>query len=219
MSLTLGIDCTLRRTNVGLAADGRVLAELNADIGREQAGKLPELVARLLELTNHAIHDVTRVAVTVGPGYYTGMRIGIAYACALAEALGVPAVPIPTPYALVRDLLPLSLPIAAVIRARRDFVYAAIYLREGEGHRELLIPSYLEARDFVEEMKKHPSALIVGRDALHYPSIPAAFPLILPRAAAHGGQVALSAGDAAFLPVSPAQIHGNYLREPDIGGS
>ena len=41
MSLTVGIDCTMRWTNVGLVREGELLAELNADLGRDQASMLP----------------------------------------------------------------------------------------------------------------------------------------------------------------------------------
>lgn len=218
MSLTVGIDCTMRWTNVGLVHEGQVLAELNADLGREQASQLPELIARLLTLKKRTFQDITQIAVTVGPGYYTGIRIGVSYACALAEALRVPVVPVPTLYALIRDLLPLSVPIAPVIRARKEFLYAAIYQETAEGYRELLPPVYLEQHAFVEEVKKYPPLLIVGADAFAYSAIPISFPVI-PRCAAHGGQVALAGEDARFFPVSPAEIHGSYLREPDIGAN
>ena len=216
MSLTIGIDCTMRRTNVGLVCDGELIAELNADLGRDQAAKLPELVDRLLTLKTCTLQEVTQIAVTVGPGYYTGIRIGISYACALAEALNIPVVPIPTLYAFIRDLLPLSVPIAPVLRARKEFLYAAIYQETEEGFRELLPPSYMEQHAFAEEIKKYPSLLIVGEDASAYGAIPACFSVI-PRNSAHGGQVALAVEDAQFAPVSPAEIYGNYLREPDIG--
>ena len=218
MSLTIGIDCTMRRTNVGLVCDGGLLAELNADLGREQASKLPELLAQLLMLKMCALQDATQIAVTVGPGYYTGIRIGISYACALAEALGIPVVPVPTPYAFIRDLLPLSVPIAPVLRARKEYLYTAIYQRTAEGCRALLPPVYIEQNAFAEEIKKYPSLLIVGEDASAYDAIPESYRL-LPRSSVLGGQVALAGGDGLFAAVSPAEIQGNYLREPDIGAN
>ena len=218
MSLTVGIDCTMRWTNVGLVREGELLAELNADLGREQASMLPELVAQLLAFKTCTLQEVTQIAVTVGPGYYTGIRIGISYACALAEALRISVVPVPTLYAFIRDLLPLSVPIAPVLRARKEFLYTAIYQETEEGFRELLPPSYMEQNAFAEEVKKHPSLLLVGEDVSAYSAIPVSFPVI-PRGTVHGGQVALAVGDTLFSPVSPAKIHGNYLREPDIGAN
>lgn len=78
------------------------------------------------DLKNVYASEVTQIAVTVSPGYYTGIRIGISYACALAEALRISVVPVPTLYAFIRDLLPLSVPIAPILRARKNFIRLSI---------------------------------------------------------------------------------------------
>ena len=99
--IVLGIDCTTKSTNVGISKDGAILGEQNKEIGRKQASELPLIVERLLTDCVLKLSDINLIAVAKGPGYYTGIRTGIAYCAALAEALGLKIVPVSTMEAFV----------------------------------------------------------------------------------------------------------------------
>lgn len=71
--------------------------------------------------------DIERIAVTVGPGSFTGVRVGIAYAKGLAMALQVPAVGVATLEVLARQG---GLPALGVVDARHGAVYAGLYLTQ-----------------------------------------------------------------------------------------
>jgi tRNA threonylcarbamoyladenosine biosynthesis protein TsaB len=97
--------------------------------GRDLA---PELEALLDEL-GWSLGEVDLVAVSAGPGSYTGLRIGLAFAKALAFARALPLVGVPTFEAMVRRGPEGESRLAPVLDARWGQVYLALFERKGEG--------------------------------------------------------------------------------------
>jgi tRNA threonylcarbamoyl adenosine modification protein YeaZ len=88
-ALVLGID-TATDVRAGVARDGVVVARGAVEDRRAHAEQLLPLVQRVLAEAGASITDVTGIAVGVGPGPFTGLRVGVAAAQTLGEALGVP---------------------------------------------------------------------------------------------------------------------------------
>ncbi len=108
-----------------------MLAERAERPSSNHAGTLPRLVDEIL--TGHgklALDDV--LAVTIGPGSFTGLRIALSFAKGLAFAGGYRLVGIPTLDALALVAPPTERRVCAVLDARKREVYAALYEREGE---------------------------------------------------------------------------------------
>ena len=125
----LAIDTATRRCNVALVRDGIVLAERSESGSSNHAGTLPRLVEEALGGVRLAPDDA--IAVTIGPGSFTGLRIGLSFAKGLAFAAGHRLVGVPT-----LDALALVAPadesrVCTVLDARKREVYAALYEREG----------------------------------------------------------------------------------------
>ena len=89
----LVLDCSLRLTGAAVARCGEVLSQESEDLGRRQAAELPLMAERVLAAAGMTFADIDLMAVTSGPGYFTGIRVGVAYAAALAYGLGVRIVP------------------------------------------------------------------------------------------------------------------------------
>ncbi len=66
-----------------------MLSEISLELGRQQSSRLPLLVEDMLSDLSIKISELDLVAAANGPGYYTGIRTGIAYSAALAKALGI----------------------------------------------------------------------------------------------------------------------------------
>ena len=140
--MILAFDTATPSTVVGVARpDGTLIAQGRHDPG---AGERPEHAQQLLALANAALGDagvawsaVTRVGAGVGPGTFTGLRIGVATARALAQGLGAEVVAIPTLRALALAAAG-SGPILAILDARRGEAYVAAYDASGQ---ELLAPA------------------------------------------------------------------------------
>ena len=167
MPFVLAIDCCSRWTNVGCSCNGTVLGELHLNIGRNQSSQLPLVVEGLLRSIDKTLQDVDFIAVTTGPGYFTGLRVGVAYAVTLAEALNVPVVSVSTLEAMIFDLLhegPLFLPL---LWARKDEVYGAIYRTSSSSPAPeiLLPPVFIPFNQLLEISRKPKKKLLwVGED-------------------------------------------------------
>lgn len=215
--IVLGIDCSTKWTNVGVASNGEVLAEVNLELGRSQSSRLPSLVAQTLDEAKIAITDIELVAVANGPGYYTGIRTGVAYAAALAEALKIEAVALSTLELFVFDLRTLARPLAPIIKAKQDKVYAAVYVSDGDMLTAALQPCFIGSKELAAELSNFPQALIVGADAANYPEVECLPNQKERRYSGFGGQAALLGELYSSCRQSPRLLRGNYLRAPDIG--
>src|SRR5689334_17923518 len=89
MTVVLAFDCAVTGLAVSVVRDDTVLASHRA-AGRDQAATLMPAIAETLERAGVARRALSLIAVTVGPGSFTGVRVGLAAARGLAVALDVP---------------------------------------------------------------------------------------------------------------------------------
>ena len=94
MSKILAVDCCLKLTGVALMVNDNVVDFDSQDLGRLQSRELPLMTERIMRRNNLDFSDIDYVALTNGPGYFTGIRVGAAYASGLAYACGVKIIPV-----------------------------------------------------------------------------------------------------------------------------
>lgn len=121
MDILLAIDCSLRWTNAAVIS-GDIRGARNADIGRGQAAELPAIVDEVLRSAGVRNNEITHVGVTIGPGYFTGVRIGMSFAAAFAFGVGAKIVPIGTLDALMFGQNPESV---CLVYAGKGKIYSA----------------------------------------------------------------------------------------------
>ena len=90
---TAGVDCSAALYD---SAAGKVLSEVTETIGKGHAERLMAVIDEALAVANLPLKSVERVAVVIGPGSFTGIRVGVAAARGLALALGVESVGVTT---------------------------------------------------------------------------------------------------------------------------
>lgn len=165
--IVLGLDTATSATVVGvLGADG-VVHEVRDD---PPPGARPAHAGRLLGAVEEALaaagvewDAVTRLAVGVGPGSFTGLRIGIATARGLAQARRIPVTGVSTLEALARGAQAGSAPVLAVLDARRGEAFAAAW---GSG---AFPPAALAPEALAERVRAMPIApLAVGDGAVRF---------------------------------------------------
>lgn len=116
--------------SVALLDDDRVTVELTLNRPRSHAEYLVTLVRDALRYGSVAPQTLDAVAVSQGPGSYTGLRIGVSAAKGLSAALDVPLVAVPSLEACAAGLAPVAAPgdvVAAAFNARRHEIYAAAF--------------------------------------------------------------------------------------------
>lgn len=132
-SLLLAIDTAFERCSAGIMdlSSGALLARAEPEIGKGHAERLMGIVDDVLAEASAGYQDIARIAVTVGPGSFTGLRVGVSAARGLALALGVPAVGVTTLEALAAPHFGGDRAILSVLDARRGEVYAALFRADG----------------------------------------------------------------------------------------
>ncbi len=185
MALILNIETSADICSAALGREGEVMAWMAGEGERDHSRVLTLLIGRLLREQGVTAKDLDAVAVSEGPGSYTGLRIGVSTAKGMAYALGIPLVAVPTLDALARsvvDTLSSSMAeslgedglLSPMIDARRMEVYSALYDREGRRLTEIH-PHIVDERYYAGERARH-KVLFFGtgsnkcREVLNTPS-------------------------------------------------
>jgi tRNA threonylcarbamoyladenosine biosynthesis protein TsaB len=130
MALILNIDTSTGKAGVCLSKDGSLLALAENQDQKEHSSWLHPAISRLLQETGHGMRDLQAVAVTAGPGSYTGLRVGMAAAKGLCYALAIPLITENTlkvmAFAASEQLAGTDL-LCPMLDARRMEVFTALY--------------------------------------------------------------------------------------------
>lgn len=128
MSLILNIDTAIDKASVCLSKDGDVLQISYSENQKDHASWLHTAIAGLLKKNNHKIKELQAVAVSIGPGSYTGLRVGLSAAKGFCFALHIPLITISSlkliAFAAKEEATDLICPL---IDARRMEVFTALY--------------------------------------------------------------------------------------------
>jgi tRNA threonylcarbamoyladenosine biosynthesis protein TsaB len=206
--ILLAIDTCLDACSVAVWADGRILAGRSEPMRRGHQERLAVMAEATMAEAGTGFSALDRIGVTLGPGSFTGLRVGLAFAKGLGLALDRPVAGVG-----VLEALALGADqgfVSAVIDARRDQVYVQAF----EGGRALMAPDVLPvdtaAARLAELWPGGPATLVGPGAALFAAVLPQA--RLIERAAPDPAAVALLAARAhpPFPPPRPL-----YLRAPD----
>ena len=151
--IILGLDTSTRAASVALWSDGILLGELVVNDKRTHSQKLMPILESLCELANIKIRDVDLLAVCIGPGSFTGIRIAMATVKALAHVGDLPVVAVNSLESLAYNLSDSQASLVPILDAQGSQVYSAIY-KSQEGlpkiSREIKV---VDIDDLLEEVK------------------------------------------------------------------
>ena len=164
--LVLGMDTSLQACSVALVnrASGEVISYRREIMERGQAEALPDMVDAVMMEAGDPYATLNVIAITRGPGSFTGVRIGLSFARALAATLEIPITGMTTLEAIARNVMhnPERLPVVSVIDARREELYLQAFDADFEPITEALLTP-------VEEATRHlppGPCLLVGTGAV-----------------------------------------------------
>jgi tRNA threonylcarbamoyladenosine biosynthesis protein TsaB len=175
--LLLGIDTSTRRVGVVIANEQGMLGrvELGGTSQHEQprhAETLAPSIAWVCEQCDVKVSQLSAIAVGIGPGMFTGLRVGVTTAKVLAQSLRVPVIPVPSLDLLAYPLRHAHAHVVATIDARRNELYWALYRPlpggvQRESEYELSAPDELLAE---LEARGH-DAILCGDGVLRFPDV------------------------------------------------
>ena len=128
--LILSFDSTAKAASASLCDGERVLAYTVIDNGLTHSELLLPMAENLLRETGYSFSDIKLFACNVGPGSFTGVRIGVSLVKGLAFAHDIPTVPVSTLESLAENAFPLDGILCPVMDARRGQVYNALFRAE-----------------------------------------------------------------------------------------
>ncbi len=123
----LGIETSHEQGSIGLCRDGQLLGEVLFSTELGPGERLLPAIDSLLSLQNIERDQIELIAVALGPGSFTSLRIGLAVGKGLAQALHIPLVGVPGMDAYVEKVSFLHGKICVVLPDRRDLVYYGLY--------------------------------------------------------------------------------------------
>jgi tRNA threonylcarbamoyladenosine biosynthesis protein TsaB len=131
----LGIETATRTGGVAIVSEGGVLAEYTLNIEVTHSERLMSTVDRVFKDTGLQMASIDGFGVSIGPGSFTGLRIGLSTVKGLAFTTGKPVAAVPTLKALAWNTPHARYPVCPLLDARKKEVYAALYRYDG---RELI---------------------------------------------------------------------------------
>lgn len=167
MALILNIETATKICSVAIGEDGKVIAEAETHGQQSHAGNLTLLIEQCLTEIGRTMQDLDAVAVSHGPGSYTGLRIGLSTAKGICYALEKPLITVNTLAALA-NVTAARFPdenavYCPMIDARRMEVYTAIFDKNGEQLKETQ-PLIVENEDYFEAYFKYNQTVIFSGD-------------------------------------------------------
>jgi tRNA threonylcarbamoyladenosine biosynthesis protein TsaB len=159
----LAIDTSGPQCAAGIfdAGTGAMLALRAEMIGKGHAEILPGMIEAVTREASIDLKALDRIAVTIGPGSFTGIRVGVAMARGLALSLGIAAVGVTTLEVVAEGNLHGQDPVLALIDARRDELYAQLFAADGAPIGEAQALSY----DVARALARQSAARLAGSGA------------------------------------------------------
>lgn len=205
--IVLALDTCLDACSLAVLDGATVRAQASHPMARGHQEAVAPLAERVMAEAGLAFADLDRIGVTIGPGSFTGLRVGLAFAKGLGAALGVPVVGVGTLAALAEPL-PADL-VFAVIDARRGQVYLQAFAQG----RSLMAPDALAvetAAARIAELSGGRETVLTGSGAVLLADMMPGARLVPAPACDPAAVARLAAGQAA--PSAPRPL---YLRAPD----
>lgn len=151
--LILALDSSAAPASAALLEDGKILSEFYINTKQTHSQTLMPMVESVLKLTNKTLDDVTCMAVSAGPGSFTGVRIGVSCVKGLSMTRNIPCAGVSTLRAMAENARQLTGIVCAVMDARCGQVYNALFRAESGKLTRLCDDRALPIAELLDECK------------------------------------------------------------------
>jgi len=162
----LGIESSTPVASVALVGPAGLVGEITLNIGLTHSEQLLPLIADLLEQSHLDLEQVGGVAIAGGPGSFTGLRIGMATAKALAQGRSLPLVSVPTLLALAYTQCCSGSLVSPVLNARKSEVYTALFRFQGQEVEQIEADQAVAPAEWVRNLANYGQKVIFVGDGV-----------------------------------------------------
>lgn len=187
--LILGIDTSTSVCSVAICSESKLICEWGIDNGLTHSEKMMPQLDIMLSECGFDKKDLTDIAVSIGPGSFTGLRIGLAAAKTMAFALGINITGVPTLEALAYNMPSNGITLSPMVDGQKGCVWHALYTWQNNALRELQKATLSPFGDMVKILAERKSQTIllgenIAPETILSPNVSWAPPnLVMPHAA------------------------------------
>lgn len=215
--MILAVDTSGKTASAALAHAGVLLGTRMIYTARSHSQILLPMVKELLSETGHTVAEVETFAVAVGPGSYTGLRIGIAAMQAMAFAGGKGCVGISTLEGLAWNLCGTRGILCAVLAARQNLCYCAFFESDGITVTRMTQDAVLSVEDIAARITAYGAPVTVVGDGIVLLRELCGEILPAPMHLCNQSACGICLAAAGKTPCAPAELTAHYLQEVKIG--
>lgn len=164
--LLLAIESSGLVASVAIMSEDKLIGEYTTNFKKTHSQTLLPMLDEVVRMTGISLDDVDAIAVSGGPGSFTGLRIGAATAKGLGLALDKPLIHVPTVDALAYNLFGTNQVICPIMDARRQQVYTGLYTFEGDAFKVLCQQKAVGIEEIVQEINGMGSPVIFLGDGV-----------------------------------------------------
>jgi tRNA threonylcarbamoyladenosine biosynthesis protein TsaB len=162
----LAIETSTIAGSVAIIDDKELIGEVKVNIKIAHAERLMNSIDWLLKTSRISIKDIDAFAISIGPGSFTGLRIGLSTVKGFSYSTNKPIIPVPTLDAFARILAFCPYLICPMLDARKNEVYTGLYRWEGNACKKIIPESAIKPDEFLKKIKEQ--TIFIGEGAQIY---------------------------------------------------
>lgn len=164
--LIFGIDTCSMSSSASVVSDEKMIAQFSVNHKKTHSERIMPQIEAMLEAADISIGDINAFAAAVGPGSFTGVRIGVATAKALAQAQGKPCIAVSALEGLAAGSVTFNGIICPILDARRNQVYNGLFESDGRKLKRISDDRALPLEDLLNELKNTDKNIIFMGDGV-----------------------------------------------------
>ena len=163
----LGIDTSSMAASVAVIEDNKLICEYTINTKKTHSQKLMPMIENMLGLSDLNVREIDAIAVCEGPGSFTGLRIGMATAKAIAHVNDIPVIGVNSLEALAANMNLCDKKICSILDAQRNQVYTGRYQYEGTKLVEIKEIGIQQIDELLEELAQSKEEWILVGEAVY----------------------------------------------------
>lgn len=163
----LGIDTSTMAANVAVLEDDKLICEYTINTKKTHSQKLMPMIENMLKLSDIEIKDIDAIGICVGPGSFTGLRIGMATAKAMSHVNNIPLIGVNSLEILGANMDLCNKKICSILDAQRNQVYTCKYIVEENKSKELEEIRIMPIDDLLEELSATNEEWVIVGEAVY----------------------------------------------------